>query len=198
MKEMRFCKRCGVKKPITEFYKTITKTYVQFKCIKCHKDYRLNNLDKIKARKKIYENTKPSFLSSSYNSMTGQYRRKVRNNFPKDKLKSYEVSISKKEFLDMVSAYEKEKGFICQGTNVPLTTLRHLGKQKGCGTNFSVDRLDTQIGYSKENIIFVSWEFNQRKNNIKLEDCFVILKLYKERYPEKYEALKQKFKELFI
>ena len=131
--------------------------------------------------------------------MTGQYRRKIKNNFPKNKLKSYEVHISKKDFLDMVNTYEKQKGFVCQGTNMPLTTLRHLGKKrKSCGTNFSVDRLDTQIGYSKENIIFVSWEFNQRKNSIKPGDCFAILKLYKERYPEKYESIKQGFKELFI
>ena len=196
---MRFCKRCGVEKPITEFYKSMRKEkYVQFKCIKCHKEYRLNNLDKIKARKKIYENTKPSFLSSSYNSMTGQYRRKVRDNFPKDRLNSYEVSISKKDFLDMVNTYEKEKGFVCQGTNMPLTTLRNLDRGNNCPTNFSVDRLDSEIGYSKKNIIFVSWIFNQRKRNINMEDCFAILKLYKERYPEKYENAKSKFKELFV
>ena len=196
---MRFCKRCGVEKPITEFYKSMRKEkYLQFKCMKCHKEYRLNNLDKIKARKKIYENTKPSFLSSSYNSMTGQYRRKVRDNFPKDRLNSYEVSISKKDFLDMVNTYEKEKGFVCQGTNMPLTTLRNLDRGNNCPTNFSVDRLDSEIGYSKENIIFVSWIFNQRKRNINMEDCFAILKLYKERYPEKYENAKSKFKELFI
>ena len=131
--------------------------------------------------------------------MTGQYRRKVRNNFSKNKLKSYEVHISKKDFLNMVNTYEKEKGFVCQGTNMPLTTLRHLDKKgKNCSTNFSVDRLDSQVGYSKENIIFVSWEFNKRKNSVKIKDCFVILKLYKERYPEKYESIKQDFKELFI
>jgi len=196
---MRFCKKCNEEKPFTGFYKTIKGKYTEYKCKKCHKEYRLNNIDKINARRKIYENTKPSFLLSSYYSMTGQYRRKIRENFPKDKLKNYEVSISKEEFLDMVNTYEKEKGFVCQGTNIPLTTLRHLDRGgKNCPTNFSVDRLDTQIGYSKENIIFVSWEFNQRKNSIRPENCFAILKLYKERYPEKYENIKQGFKELFI
>jgi len=195
---MRFCKRCNEKKPLTSFYKTIKGKYTEYKCKKCHKEYRLNNLDKIKANKKIYNNTKKGFLSSSYHSMTGQYRRKIRENFSKDKLKSYKVSINKKEFLDMVNKYEKEKGFVCQGTNITLTTLRHLDKGKNCPTNFSVDRLDSEIGYSKENIIFVSWGFNQRKKNINMEDCFAILKLYKERYPKKYESIKQKFKELFI
>jgi hypothetical protein len=196
---MRFCKKCNEEKPIEEFYKKKRGKYICYECRKCQKNYRLNNIDKINARKKIYGNTKPSFLLSSYYSMTGQYRRKLRNNFPKDKLNNYEVFISKKDFLDMVYTYEKEKGFVCQGTNMPLTTLRYLNaKAKNCPTNFSVDRLDTQIGYSKENIIFVSWEFNQRKNSVKIEDCFAILKLYKERYPEKYEGFKQKFKELFI
>jgi len=196
---MRFCKKCNEEKPLEEFYKKIRGKYTSFECKKCQKEYRLNNLDKIKATKKIYANTKPSFLLSSYYSMTGQYRRKIRENFPKERLKSYEVSISKEEFLDMVSTYEKQKGFVCQGTNMPLTNLRNLNTGvKNCPTNFSVDRLDTQIGYSKENIIFVSWEFNQRKNSIKPKDCFAILKLYKERYPEKYEVIKQEFKELFI
>ena len=196
---MKFCKKCNEEKPIEEFYKKKRGKYISYECRKCQKNYRLNNIDKINARKKIYGNTKPSFLLSSYYSMTGQYRRKLRNNFPKDKLNNYEVFISKKDFLDMVYTYEKEKGFVCQGTNMPLTTLRYLNaKAKNCPTNFSVDRLDTQIGYSKENIIFVSWEFNQRKNSVKIEDCFAILKLYKERYPEKYEDFKQKFKELFI
>jgi hypothetical protein len=196
---MKFCKKCNEEKPIEEFYKKKRGKYISYECRKCQKNYRLNNIDKINARKKIYGNTKPSFLLSSYYSMTGQYRRKLRNNFPKDKLNNYEVFISKKDFLDMVYTYEKEKGFVCQGTNIPLTTLRYLNaKAKNCPTNFSVDRLDTQIGYSKENIIFVSWEFNQRKNSVKIEDCFAILKLYKERYPEKYKDFKQKFKELFI
>jgi hypothetical protein len=196
---MKFCKKCNEEKPIEKFYKKKRGKYTEYECKKCHKEYRLNNIDKIRARKKIYQNTKPSFLLSSYYSMTGQYRRKLKNNFPKDKLKNYEVSISKEEFLDMVSTYEKENGFVCQVTDMPLTTLRYLDTVgKNCPTNFSVDRLDTQIGYSKENIIFVSWEFNQRKNSVKIEDCFAILKLYKEKYPEKYEGFKQKFKELFI
>jgi hypothetical protein len=196
---MKFCKKCNEEKPLEEFYKKIRGKYTSFECKKCHKEYRLNNLDTINAKKKIYANTKPSFLLSSYYSMTGQYRRKIKNNFPKDKLKSYEVSISREDFLDMVNTYEKEKGFVCQGTNMPLTTLRNLNKnQKTCPTNFSVDRLDTQTGYSKNNIIFVSWEFNERKKSVRIEDCFTILKLYKERYPEKYESIKQGFKELFI
>jgi len=195
---MKICTRCKTEKSIEEFYKSTRGKYIEYKCKKCHKEYRLNNLDRINARKKIYENTKHSFLLTSYYSMTGQYRRKIRENFSKDKLKNYEVSISKKDFLDMVDKYEKENGFICQITNMPLTHLRHLNKRKNCPTNFSVDRLDTQIGYSKENIIFVSWEFNQRKNGVKIEDCFSILKLYKKKYPEKYESIKQQFKELFI
>jgi transposase-like protein len=127
---MRICTRCKTEKSIEEFYKSTRGKYIEYKCKKCHKEYRLNNLDRINARKKIYENTKHSFLLTSYYSMTGQYRRKIRENFSKDKLKNYEVSISKKDFLDMVDKYEKENGFICQITNMPLTHLRHLNKRK--------------------------------------------------------------------
>ena len=195
---MRFCKKCNEEKPIEDFYKKKRGKYTCYECRKCQQNYRIRNIDKINKVKKIYNNTKPAFLLSSYYSMTGQYRRKVRNNFPGDKLNNYEVFISKEDFLDMVNTYEKEKGFVCQGTNMPLTTLRHLDNGKNCPTNFSVDRLDSEIGYSKENIIFVSWGFNLRKRNINIKDCFAILKLYKERYPERYESIKQEFKELFV
>jgi hypothetical protein len=196
---MKTCKKCKIERPFTEFYIRMKGKYKCFECKICHKQYALNNLDKIKANKKIYNNTKAGFLLSSYGSMRGQYKRKIKENFPKDRLKSYEVFISKEEFLGMVNSYEKERGFVCQGTNMPLTTLRNLNKdRKTCPTNFSVDRLDTQIGYSKKNIIFVSWEFNERKKSVRIEDCFTILKLYKERYPEKYQDIKIKFKELFI
>ena len=196
---MKFCKKCKIKRPIEEFYKRTRGKYISFSCRKCIKDYVLNNLDRIKDRKNIYNNTKSAFLLSSYGTITGQYRRRIKNNFPKDRLKNYEVSISKEDFLNMVHTYEKEKGFVCQVTNVSLTTLRTGNReQKTCPTNFSVDRLDTHMGYSKENIIFVSWEFNDRKKNIRIKDCFAILKLYKERYPEKYESIRQEFKELFV
>ena len=45
---------------------------------------------------------------------------------------------------------------------------------------------------------FFCIKFNKRKNSVEIKDCFVILKLYKERYPEKYESIKKGFKELFI
>ena len=196
---MKVCKKCRVERPLTEFYIRIKGKYKCFECKICHKNYALKNEKRIKIRKKIYNNSKNGFLLSSYGSMKGQYRRKIKENFLKKKLKSYEVSINKEEFLNMVSEYEKEKGFVCQGTNMPLTTLRNLNKaQRSCPTNFSVDRLDPEIGYHKNNIIFVSWEFNDRKKSIKPKDCFAILKLYKERYPKKYKIVKEEFKELFI
>ena len=47
----------------------------------------------------------------------------------------------------------------------------------------SVDRFDSNIGYTKENIVFCRWDFNSRKGNIAVEDCIIILKKHMQRNP---------------
>ena len=47
--------------------------------------------------------------------------------------------------------------------------------------NISVDRLNPNIGYTKENIIFVSANINTKKGAVTKELCQAILKQYKKR-----------------
>jgi hypothetical protein len=45
----------------------------------------------------------------------------------------------------------------------------------------SIDRFDSDVGYTKNNIVFCRWDFNDRKSNIRVEDCKIIIEKYIER-----------------
>jgi hypothetical protein len=51
----------------------------------------------------------------------------------------------------------------------------------GFSNAVSVDRLDPNVGYTKENIIFISNEANKNKNAVTKELCEAILRVFKER-----------------
>ena len=178
---MKTCSHCKIEKSFSEFYKHKNRKDGHGDwCIKCYLEYC---------------NKKEVFIKKSFSSMKNSHKQK--RHWSKDPL-SYQLDLNRNEFLNLIDKYTKKNGFVCQATGVKLTTFINGDRKKQCNTNFSVDRLDPKIGYNKNNIIFVSWEFNKKKKNIGLEDCFTIIKLYKERYPEKYENVKKKFKKLFI
>jgi methionine salvage enolase-phosphatase E1 len=54
-------------------------------------------------------------------------------------------------------------------------------KETNKSNTVSVDRLDPNIGYTEENIIFVSNKVNQMKSAVTKELCIAIIKAYKER-----------------
>jgi hypothetical protein len=184
-------------------------TELIIKCSHCCIDKSSKEFNKHKRRPNGYQGwcrecctrhlaKRENFISKAYDTMKGGYVKKIKHKLDKEKLKYYELSLTKKEFLTLINDYIEKNGFVCQATGVELTTfVKGMGNET-CKTNFSVDRLDPKKGYNKNNIIFVSWLFNSRKKDVELRDCFTIIKLYKERYPEKYENVKQEFKELFI
>jgi hypothetical protein len=48
-------------------------------------------------------------------------------------------------------------------------------------TNMSVDRIDSDKGYTKDNITFCTWDFNDRKGQISVADIHCILELIESR-----------------
>ena len=75
-------------------------------------------------------------------------------------------------------------GPYCIYTGVELTTKKSNGRGRGeqTKTNISIDRIDSNLPYQEDNIVFCSWEFNNRKGNVTIDDCKLILKVYKECY----------------
>ena len=51
-------------------------------------------------------------------------------------------------------------------------------------SNMSVDRINSEKGYTKDNIVFCTWAFNDRKGSISLEDIRCILNLLESKKHE--------------
>ena len=77
-------------------------------------------------------------------------------------------------------------------------TMIHEGKgQLGKGgalkgskrtlSNLSPDRLDTNLDYTLQNIIFIRFDENRRKNSTTYEDCKIQIKLHEERFKNEVE-----------
>ena len=90
----------------------------------------------------------------------------------------------------LLELWEKQKkllgGPYCIYTGVELTTIRFRGRghsgHGGTKTNISMDRIDPNLPYQEDNIVFCSWEFNDTKGAVSPEDCKKILKVYEERH----------------
>jgi hypothetical protein len=201
------CIKCGYvsSAPVKDFYKqNSNKDKLSKICKKCDSArgaiWRENNADKKLNTEKIYRNKKMPFLLENYNSKWQKYKKTIKKNLPDEILKRYQIYYTKEMFFEMVEEYEKKNGFVCEMTGVSLTTKRYLKNSKEFSrtlTNFSMDRLDPDIGYTKQNTVFVSWEFNNRKGAVTPKDCFLILKKYKERFHNEFNEFMKEFGEVF-
>jgi len=84
--------------------------------------------------------------------------------------------------LELWNKHKKEYGPHCRYTGIELTTKRSTGEgwQKSRPTNISIDRINPNLPYEEGNMVFCTWEFNNRKSGVTPEDCKIILKVYEE------------------
>jgi len=82
-------------------------------------------------------------------------------------------------------------GRLCEYCNKPWTYIRH---QNGCiigngsrkrgnpvTTNFSIDRLNNNLTYTKQNIVFCCGSCNHEKSSVTFDMCKKILKIKEQR-----------------
>ena len=133
-----------------------------------------------------YLNTEHGYFTELYNGLWNRLRKKERSGrFSEERLMMHRPRVTKEEFFQLWEDHKKEHGMKCLMTGVEMTHIRGKGGTKNkTPTNISVDRLDNTKGYTKQNIIFVTNEFNLRKNAILIIDCINILRQYKLRFPE--------------
>ena len=87
----------------------------------------------------------------------------------------------------LLELWEKQKkllgGPYCIYTGVELTTIARRGNGfiGTTGTNLSIDRIDPTLPYQENNVVFCSWDFNNRKNAMTPDDCKKIIEVYEER-----------------
>ncbi len=69
----------------------------------------------------------------------------------------------------LVDLWEKQNG-LCAITKTPMTHLRGHGRVQ---TNVSIDRIDSTIGYERQNVQLVCHIVNLMKQDLKLEELLV-------------------------
>jgi len=137
--------------------------------------YRKDNREKIQAKYKIYYNTERGFMAALWHSINTSSKKQKRINKFKDFDEFYN------HWLEQKSRY----GMKCPATGVEMTIIRgenKPGEYKNVMTNISTDRILSTEGYSPENLIFTTWEYNMAKNNITPNMAQAFLKIVKERY----------------
>ena len=93
-----------------------------------------------------------------------------------------------KNFDDFFQCWLDQKtiyGMMCPATDIEMTMIRSVGRGVGAQrapTNISRDRVLSSRKYSKQNLIFTTWEYNNSKSNISPRSAKAFLRIVKERY----------------
>ena len=129
-----------------------------------------------------YLNTEAGYMLSKYNDIKKSCKKKQNREI--NAAKKIDL-LSQEEFLELWTQHKSKQGITCGYTGEPLVMQRKkppkVGRNKVPKNQLSVDCLDPEIGYTKENIVFCSWGFNDRKNAVKIKDCYLIIKKHEER-----------------
>ena len=131
-----------------------------------------------------YLNTEAGFIIAKYQDMKKSRKRKQGRLINTDK----EIELlSQEEFFTLWEEHKAEHGYNCGYYNdEPIIMQRSApnknGKRNPTPKNLlSVDCLNPEKGYTKENIVFCGWAVNDRKNSIRKKDCHLIIRKYEER-----------------
>ncbi len=178
------CTKCGEVKPLTLFSNDKTRKDGHHPwCKKC-----LNN------EMHKYRNTERGYLRMRYNSMRGR-------ELSKDKWSRKSKCFF--TFDEFLAAFEKHKSIYGMRSawgpgpdhleeHLPMTMIHEgkgqLGKKgapkgsKRTASNLSVDRLDPNLDYTLQNIIFIRYDENRRKSDSSYSDCKIQIKLHEQRF----------------
>ena len=119
-----------------------------------------------------YKESEKGFFDILWQSIKNSSKKRGTINFIK----------SRDHLLELWNNHKKEYGRRCRYTGIELTTKRSMGegRKPTTPTNISIDRVDPRRPYEEKNIVFCTWEFNNRKNSITPDDCKRILEVYEE------------------
>jgi hypothetical protein len=172
------CKRCKIAYENPEKNFTVnraTSDGLKIWCKSCVKKY-----------KKDYGNTENGYLKNLYQHMIHRFKKPEIKKLNEIEKQRYMCHITEKEFRELWEEHKKQFGLRCKLTGVKM--VLEQSKKKECGTHtrgysngMSVDRLDPNRGYTKDNIVFICNEINRIKNGVTKELCIKILEVMKER-----------------
>lgn len=150
------CRKCNTFKPSSSFYASKKFYYI---CAKCYKD------KYCKSYKNQLLNSEEAILNYLYTiHKSSTAKRKVHNG------ETSSMNLSRSEIYELL----REQDFKCAITKISF--LNHLNPL----LRPSIDRIDSNIGYRKENCQIVLRFINLGKNKHSQEELFECLKMIKE------------------
>ena len=145
-------------------------------CIRCDNEktlkWKKNNTQRKRIVQKKYNESERGFLVNMFNTL------KNSNNYIASEFPDKEA---------LIQHWEEQKartGWICPGTGITMTTKMPIEniKKSNNPTNLSKDRILPGVGYTKKNLIFTCWYYNNAKNAMTPKMAKTYLKIVKERY----------------
>jgi len=165
---------------------TICKELLPFQDFSKNKSHKKDGLSPQcrKCRKKIdfrYANTENGALGILYSAIRRKIRNPRYNDFSEEEKNRHRCYMTKEQFLKKWEEHKLRYGYKCalSEENIIFKRTNHKDSVKNDGV--SVDRLNPEIGYTEDNIIFVSNRVNNMKGAVTKELCVAILKAYEER-----------------
>jgi len=164
-------------------------------CTKCKKQKQLKQFNKSKASFDGYEyackscrniqvknwhSTEKGYIRTLYSTMNKRISSKRYKDSSEEIKKKHTLYLTMEEFEDLWKQHKEKYGLKCLLTGIKMT---HVPSKENMSNsnNISTDRLNPNIGYTKENIIFVSANVNHKKGAVTKKICEAILKQYEER-----------------
>ena len=160
------CDQCGThfEKAESELKRSIKNNRRNFCSRSCSSKSNLGNFNKVRNTNSEY--LSPGNRRDDYTLFRPHLRRVQKRN------QEYSITLQ-----DMLEVWEKQNG-ICIYSKVNLIECKNIGINDPIYT-MSLDRIDSNIGYTKENIQFISIAMNHLKNSMthsKMMEMLVILK----------------------
>ena len=178
------CSACKEIKSLTDFPRNRKgPDGLNYHCKICHNQ--INNK---------WRNTTRGYLVTRYHTICA--REKIRKGNP-NSIKCHFT------FEELSAAFEKHKSIYGMKSawgpgidkleqHLPVTMIQEgngqIGKKgsikgsKLIASNLSVDRLDSNLDYTLQNIIFIRTDENERKKHTTYEDCKIQIRLHEERF----------------
>ena len=167
---MKICTTCNQKKELKHFYKKNSSSDGYDSGCKICRQVKVDN----------WRSAEKGFIRNLYSSMKKRINSGRYKDSSEEIKKKHTVYLTIEEFEDLWKQHKEKYGYKCLLTGVKMTHLPSK-ENMSISNNVSVDRLNPNIGYTKENIIFVSANVNHKKNAITKELCHAIVKQYEER-----------------
>ena len=133
--------------------------------------WKKNNKEKVRITSLKYQNSEDGYFMDMWN---GIKRSKHGHNF-----KNYE------DFFQCWLDQKAIHGMICPASSVEMTMIRGISGKRGgkkTQTNISRDRVLCSRKYSRQNLIFTTWKYNNSKHSITPKAAKAYLRIVRERY----------------